>query len=81
MEISILISVLLLEILEVVQLVLEADNLILELDDFSLAIYELSFLILEVIGLCVDQLIEVINPGELLRNFILKLSCLSSELG
>lgn len=49
-----------------VKLVLEANYLILELDDLTLAINELRLLVLKVVCLGIDQLVEIINPGELL---------------
>lgn len=63
-----------------VQLVLETDDLVLKLDDFTLTVDKLGLLRLEVHGLAVNELIEVINPGKLLRYVVLKSSCLCSQV-
>ena len=63
-----------------VKLILETDNLVLEQDYFSVTIDKLSFFILEIIGLGVDHLVEVIDPGELLGDVVLQLSSLGSEI-
>lgn len=63
-----------------VQLVLETDDLILKLDDFTLTVNKLGLLALEVHSLAINELIEVINPGKLLRYVVLKSSCLCSKV-
>ena len=63
-----------------VELILEANYLILELDDLSFAIDELSLLIFQIIGFWVDQLVEVVDPGELFRDVVLQLSRLGSKI-
>lgn len=64
-----------------IELVLEANHLILELDDFSFAVDKLRFFVFQIEGLCVDELVEVIDSSKLLGNIILECSCLSSEIG
>ena len=81
LEVDVLVAVLLLESLQVVQLILETDDLVLELDDLTLALDELSFLTLEVESLRVNELVEVIDTGELLGDVILEGTRLSSKLG
>jgi hypothetical protein len=80
LEILVFISVFLLQALEVVELILEANYLILELDDLSFAVDELSLLIFQIIGFWVDQLVEVVDPGELFRDVVLQLSRLGSKI-
>ena len=63
-----------------IELILETDNLILELNDFTLTVNKLGLLALEVHGLAVNELIEVVNPGELLANIVLKGPSLSSKV-
>ena len=63
-----------------VQLVLETDDLILKLDDFTLTVDKLGLLALKVHGLAINELIEVIDPGKLLRYVVLKSSCLCSKV-
>lgn len=63
-----------------VQLVLETDDLILKLDDFTFTVDKLGLLALKVHGLAINELIEVINPGKLLRYVVLKSSCLCSKV-
>lgn len=55
-----------------VQLVLEANNLVLELDDFTLAVYELRLLVLQIKGLSINELVEIINSGQLLADIALQ---------
>ena len=64
-----------------VGLILETNDLIFGLNNFSFAIDKLSFLIFEVISLAVDQLVQVINSSQLLRDVILKLSSLGRQIG
>jgi hypothetical protein len=77
LEVQVFISVLLFKILEVIQLVLEADYLIFELDDFSFAIDQLALFILQIESFCVDELVQIVNSGKLLRDVVLE----SSSLG
>lgn len=63
-----------------IELILEANYLILELNDISFAVDELSFLIFQIIGFWVDQLVEVIDPGELFRDVVFQLSSLGSKI-
>lgn len=74
-------SVLLFQRLQVVQFILERDYLVLKLDDLSLAVDQLGFLILEIVGLRVNEFVQIINSCELLGNIVLEGSCLGSEVG
>lgn len=80
LEVSIFISILLLQALKVIQLVLEADHLILELNDFSFAIYKLWLFIFQIKGLSIDEFIKVIDSSKLFRDIILQGSCLCGEI-
>lgn len=81
LEIGVLISVLVLESLEMVEFVLEAYNLVLKLDDLSLTLNQLGLLTLEVESLGVDELVEVVDSSQLLGDIVLKSSGLSGEVG
>jgi hypothetical protein len=81
LEVVVLPSVLLLEVLQVIELILESVDLILELHDFSLAFEQLGLLRLQVARLGVKQLVQVLNSGHQLRDFELKTSGLRRQLG
>lgn len=78
LKINIFISVFLFKSLQVIKLVLETDDLVLKLNNFTLTVDKLCLLALEIHSLAINELIEVINPGKLLRYIVLKSSCLCS---
>ena len=59
---------------------MEADNLIFQLDNFSLAIDQLGLLVFQVIGLRINELVEVVNSGQLFRDIVLEGPRLGSEV-
>ena len=63
-----------------VELILETDDLIFQLDNFSLALDQLGLLALEVEGLGVDELVEVVDAGQLLGDVVLQGSGLGSQV-
>lgn len=63
-----------------VELILEANDLILELNDLALAVNKLRLLVLEVVGFGVNQLVEVVNTGQLLGDIILESSGLCGQI-
>lgn len=73
-------SVLLLEGLEMIKFVLEGNNLVFKLNDLTFTVYKLGFLILEVVGLGVDEFVQVINSSELFGNIVLEGSSLGSKV-
>lgn len=74
LKINIFISVFFLEGLQVIKLILETDDLIFQLDNLALALHELCLLALQVESLAVNELIEVIDPGKLLRDVVFERS-------
>lgn len=77
LEIDVLVSVFFLEGLQVVELILETDNLIFQLNNLALALHELRLLALEVERFAVNELIEVVDPRQLLGNIVLERARLS----
>lgn len=80
LKISVLVSVLFFERLEMAELILEANDLILKLNYFTLAVYQLRLFVFQIEGLGVDQFVEVVNSCKLLGDIVLKSSSLSGKV-
>lgn len=63
-----------------VEFVIETVNLILKLDDLSFTLDQLGLFTFEVISLLINQLVHVIDSGQLLRDVVLKSSGLSGKV-
>ena len=63
-----------------IEFILEGDNLVLELNNFAFAVDQLSLLVLQIISLLVNQLVQIIDPSQLLGDIVLQSSCLSSQV-
>lgn len=59
---------------------METLDLVLKLDDFSFTLDELGLLAFKIVSLLIDQLVHIINSGQLLGNVILKSPSLSSKI-
>lgn len=70
LEVHVLVAVFVFQGLQVIQFVLETDNLIFQLNDFTLALNELCLLALKIKGLGVNEFIEIVDPGQLLRDVV-----------
>lgn len=63
-----------------VELILETDNLIFHLNNFTFAINKLGLLVLQVESLGVDELVEIVNSGQLFADIVLQGSSLSGQI-
>ena len=62
------------------QFILETGDLVLQLNDLTLAVHELALFVLQIKCLGVDELVQIIDPRQLLRDIVLKSSSLGSEV-
>jgi len=80
LKINILIAVFLFKSLQMIEFILETDDLIFQLYNFTLTLDKLSLFALQIESLGINQLVQVIDSSQLLRNIIFKSSCLGCKV-